>query len=79
MELVDSNPTVDTALLTQAQSGGITNASGYVDVQMVQFAQFTRGGIYRLRVIDSLGRTIHDRRVKVPTATQCYAEDLIDA
>ena len=79
VELVESNPTVDTALLTQAQSSGLTNASGYIDLQMVQFAQFTRGGVYRLRVVDSAGRTIHDRRVKVPSATTCYAEDLIDA
>ncbi len=79
IELEESNPMVDTALLTRAQAAGVTNPSGYVDLQMVQFASFTRGGIYRARVVDTQGRIIHDRRVKVPSVSSCYAEDLLDA
>lgn len=79
VELEEANPMVDTALLTRAQVAGVTNASGLVDLEMVQFAAFTRGGIYRARVVDTQGRIIHDRRVKVPSVSTCYAEDLLDA
>lgn len=79
VELEELNPTVDTALISRAEYRGTTGAEGFVDLALIQFTAFTRGGTYRVRVTDPAGRVIHDRKVRVPTVTTCYAEDLLDA
>lgn len=78
-ELIDDNPTVDTALISRSVLTGTTNASGYVDLTMIQLASFINGGTYSVRVTDSAGKLIHSRNVTVPTLDSCYAEDLVDA
>ena len=77
--LEDENPTVDNYLISRQVTSGITNADGNCVLTMVQFSQFTRGGVYRIKVADPLGRTIHDRKVKIPTQSSANAEDLQDA
>ena len=77
--LEDENPTVDNYLISRQVTSGITNADGNCVLTMVQFSQFTRGGVYRIKVADPLGRTIHDRKVKIPTLSSANAEDLQDA
>jgi hypothetical protein len=79
VELEEKNPTVETALVSRVVYGGVTSASGFVDLVLIQFDSFTRGGVYRIRVADANGRILHDRRVRVPTLPTCYAEDLLDA
>ncbi len=78
-DLEELNPMVDTALIARVKKHGATNSNGYVDMTLIQFSQFTRGGIYKIRVSDRSGKRLHERRVKVPSQTSCYAEDLIDA
>jgi hypothetical protein len=77
--LEDENPTVDNYLISRQVSSGLTDANGNCVLTMVQFSQFTRGGVYRIKVADSLGRTIHDRKVRVPDQPTANAEDLLDA
>jgi len=77
--LEDENPTVDNYLISRQVTHGTTDANGNCVLTMVRFAQFTRGGVYRIKVADSLGRTIHDRKVKVPDQSTANAEDLLDA
>lgn len=77
-ELIDDNPMVDTALISRSQLTGTTNASGYVDLVMIQKASFTKGGTYSVQVTTG-SRVIHKRNVTVPTLGSCYAEDLVDA
>jgi hypothetical protein len=77
--LEDSNSMVNTALVARLPASGVTNSSGYVDITLIQYAQFTKGGIYRVTVSDAAGRRLHERRVKVPSLASLYAEDLQDA
>lgn len=77
--LEDENPTVDGYLLSRQITTGTTNASGEAVLTMVQRLQFTRGGVYRVRVSDAQGRVLHDRRVTVPNSSTVNAEDLPDA
>jgi hypothetical protein len=77
--LEEENPTVDNYLISRQVTSGVTDANGNCVLTMVQFSQFTRGGVYRIKVADSLGRTIHDRRVKIPSTATANAEDLLDA
>jgi hypothetical protein len=77
--LEHENPTVDNYLISRQVTHGTTDANGNCVLTMVRFAQFTRGGVYRIKVADSLGRTIHDRKVKVPDQSTANAEDLLDA
>lgn len=79
VELEDSNPMVNTALISRATTNGTTNAQGIVDLTMIQTASFTRGGVYQVVVSDPQGRRLHDRRVTVPTVSSTFAEDLPDA
>lgn len=78
-ELKDTNPMVDTALIARSALTGTTNASGYVDLTMIQKESFTKGGVYSILVTDSSGNRLHKRDVTVPTTASCYAEDLVDA
>ena len=78
-DLEEPNPMVDSALVSRVQHTGLTNSQGILDLVMIQKLAFTRGGIYRIRASDSLGRKLHDRRVTVPTLSTAYAEDLPDA
>jgi hypothetical protein len=77
--LEEENPTVDNYLISRQVTSGVTDANGNCVLTMVQFGQFTRGGVYRIKVADPLGRTIHDRRVKIPSTATANAEDLLDA
>jgi hypothetical protein len=77
--LEEENPTVDNYLISRQVTSGVTDANGNCVLTMVQFSQFTRGGVYRIKVADPLGRTIHDRRVKIPSTATANAEDLLDA
>ena len=79
IQLEDRNSMTNTAIIARSPAKGVTGASGYVDLPMIQFAQFTKGGIYRVTVSDAAGRRLHERRVKVPSAPTLYAEDLLDA
>jgi hypothetical protein len=77
--LEEENPTVDNYLISRQVTSGVTDANGNCVLTMVQFSQFTRGGVYRIKVADPLGRIIHDRRVKIPSTSTANAEDLLDA
>jgi hypothetical protein len=77
--LEDENPTVDNYLISRQVTSGVTNANGNCVLTMVQYSQFTRGGVYRIKVADSLGKTIHDRKIVVPSTATANAEDLMDA
>jgi hypothetical protein len=76
--LEDENPTVSQYLLSRQITTGVTDGSGNCVLAMVQYSRFTRGGKYRIKVADTSGRTIHDRRVTVPTLSSCNAVDLPD-
>lgn len=73
------NNTVDGILVSRAVESGVTNASGNCILTLIRFGQFTRGGIYSLRVSDAGGKILHDRRVTIPNASTANAEDLPDA
>jgi hypothetical protein len=77
--LEDENPTVDNFLISRQVTSGLTDATGNCVLTMVQYSQFTRGGVYRIKVADSSGKILHDRKVKVPTSSTANAEDLPDA
>ena len=77
--LEDENPTVNNYLISRQVTSGLTDVNGNCVLTMVQYSQFTRGGVYRIKVADSLGRVIHDRKVTVPTSSTANAEDLPDA
>lgn len=77
--LEDENPTVNNYLVSRQITSGSTDLNGNCVLTLVQYAQFTRGGVYRIRVADSQGKTIHDRRVTIPSTSTANAEDLQDA
>lgn len=74
--LEDANPTIDSALVSRVIYSAVTNVSGYADLTLIQFASFVSGGIYNLKVSDPNGKLLHQRRVKVPTVSSCYVDDL---
>jgi hypothetical protein len=76
--LEGKNNTVDGYLASRATGTGTTNASGFCVLTLIQFGQFTRGGVYRLKVFESNGRILQDRRVTVPNTSSSNAEDLVD-
>lgn len=78
VRLEDKNPTVSQTLLSRAEHVGYTDANGVLDVEMIQYSQFTSGGVYRIRVSDPQGRKLHDRRVIVNDIDSMFAEDLVD-
>lgn len=56
---------------------GTTNASGYVDLVMLQSSQFIYGsGIYDILVRSSSGETIHERAITIPSKSTAFAADL---
>jgi hypothetical protein len=77
--IVDENPTVPTALLAKTVHAGKTDDNGVCDLVLVQSALFTRGrGVYQLKATH-LGKVLHDRRVRIPSQSSAYAEELPDA
>lgn len=74
--LEDANPTIDSALVSRVIYSAVTNVSGYADLTLIQFASFTSGGVYNLKVSDPNGKLLHQRRVKVPSVSSCYVDDL---
>lgn len=78
-ELQDQNPTVDNYLLSKQVVAGVTDANGECILTLVQRAQFTRGGKYRIRAVDQQGRVLHDRIVTILNSPTANAEDLPDA
>lgn len=77
--LEDANSMTNTSLIARSPIKGVTGSGGYVDLDLIQFEEFTKGGIYRVTVSDATGRRLHERRVKVPSLASLYAEDLTDA
>jgi hypothetical protein len=78
-ELMDANPTVDNYLLSKQVIVGVTDANGECVLTLVQRGQFTRGGKYRIRAVDQLGKELHNRTVTIPNQGTVNAEDLPDA
>lgn len=76
--LEDKNNTVSGYLASRAVESGVTDASGNCVLTLIQFGQFTRGGVYRLKVYDADGKPLQDRRVIVPNTTTSNAESLTD-
>lgn len=76
--LDSKNNTVDAYLVSRAIMSGVTNSLGYCTLTLIQFGQFTRGGIYRLRAWDAGGKSLQDRRVTVPNTSSATADDLVD-
>lgn len=74
--LDDANNTTDGVLASKAVTSGTTDSNGQCTLTLVQYASFTLGGTYRLRVTDAAGKLLHNRRVRVPTSTTANAEDL---
>lgn len=78
--LVNPNSRTDGVLQSDAVLSAVTNSSGYAELVLVQSAAFTSGGgVYRIRVVDALRNTLHDRNVTIPAHSTANAEDLPDA
>lgn len=77
--LEGQNNTVSGYLVSRAVESGTTNSSGICILRLIQFGQFTRGGLYRLKTYDAEGKLLHDRRVKIPNTPNANAEALEDA
>lgn len=75
--LEDANNMVDGLLASKAIESGTTDASGYCTLTLIQYAAFTLGGTYRLRVADLNGKLTHNRLVRIPTSSTANAEDLV--
>lgn len=56
----------------------VTNNIGECVLKLIQFGQFTSGGVYRIRVYDEKGKLLSDRRVTVPNVVSCRADELVD-
>lgn len=65
-------------LASRAVETGTTDALGYCVLTLIQISQFSRGGVYVLKVHDENGKCLQDRRVTVPNTSECNAEDLVD-
>lgn len=74
--VLEANSVVSSALAARPKTTGTTNASGYVDIEMTQYASFTSGGRYRVVASDENGKELYDNVVTVPTLTTCYADEL---
>ena len=74
--LEDKNPAVPYHLISRAVLSGVTNASGYVDLTLIQKEAFSRGGTYLVDAYDSTGRRINERRINVPSAPTAYLADI---
>jgi uncharacterized GH25 family protein len=79
ISLEDANSSTVDMLVSRQQLQGVTDSNGTCVLNMIQYGQFTRGGIYRIQIADQNGRLIHNRRVKVPSVSSCKAVELIDA
>lgn len=77
--LEDRNNTVNGFLAARTVETGTTDEDGNCTLTLIQFGEFTRGGVYRLKVFDVDGKILHDRRVTVTNASSANAEDLVDA
>jgi hypothetical protein len=77
--LEDKNNTVNGFIASRAVEEGVTDSLGNCVLTLIQFGQFTRGGVYRLKVLGADGKLLHDRRVLIPNTTTANAEDLVDA
>jgi hypothetical protein len=79
VSLEDTNPTIDSALVSRVTYSGTTGVAGYFDLVLIQLGSFTSGGVYLLKVSDPSGKLLHQRRVTVPNVTSCYVDDLPNA
>jgi hypothetical protein len=77
--LESDNNTTDGYLAARTVEAGTTDASGNCILTLIQFAQFTRGGNYRIRVSDTNRKLLTDRLVVIPATSTANAEDLVDA
>lgn len=77
--LEDDNNTTNGLLAARTVESGTTDASGNCILTLIQFAQFTRGGNYRIRVADTNRKLLTDRLVVIPATSTANAEDLVDA
>lgn len=77
-KLTAKNNTLDKFLESREVTEGETNSEGVCVLTLVQFASFTRGGTYQIKVTDPLGQVLHDRVVQIPTLSAVNAEDLPD-
>jgi hypothetical protein len=73
------NNTTNGLLAARTVESGTTDASGNCILTLIQFAQFTRGGNYRIRVSDTNRKLLMDRLVVIPATSTANAEDLVDA
>ena len=73
------NNTTNGLLAARTVESGTTDASGNCILTLIQFAQFTRGGNYRIRVSDTNRKLLTDRLVVIPATSTANAEDLVDA
>jgi hypothetical protein len=77
-EVETLNSMVDQSLVAHTQSIGVTNSSGYADLVLIRFVEFTSGGTYRVTVRDADGVRLYSKFVHVPDLSFCWADDLIE-
>lgn len=75
-QLERTNPTSDLLLVSRQPVVIRTDASGQAIVPLRWRSSFTRGGIYRLRVSDRLGKRIYERRVTAPSLESINISEL---
>jgi hypothetical protein len=78
IELEDQNSMLADQVVSRQPLTGATDVDGACYIDMIQFGEFIRGGIYRVQIADPDGRLISHRRVKVPNVSTAKATELID-
>jgi hypothetical protein len=76
--LEDDNNSVHDWLAARTIDTATTSESGYCILTLIQHAQFTRGGVYRIIGKDPKGRVFLNRRVIIPNTQSAQAENLQD-
>jgi hypothetical protein len=77
--LQDTNNLVSQSLASNSVESTRTSALGTATLTLIQAGQFTRGGTYRVTVLDPMTNTaIHDRVVRMPNTASAILAQLPD-
>lgn len=69
--------TVDQYLVSRAIASATTNEEGVCILRLIQFAQFTEGGKYRVKVSDQDGKSLFDKVVSIPNQLAINLEAIV--
>jgi len=71
----DMNNAVDAIILSNQLCSDVTDANGYAELQLVQIGYITKGdGLYTIRIRDSKGKQIAQKRTTIPNPTPVGTE-----